>query len=61
MGEINSLVFLAGEEDARLRRLISGVEESGRECQCFHDLGAIDGSPEDSFSKFWCFPRLPVP
>jgi hypothetical protein len=37
MGEINSLVFLAGEEDARLRRLIAGVEESGRECQCFPD------------------------
>ncbi|MDC3258948.1 serine/threonine-protein phosphatase [Porticoccaceae bacterium] len=55
MGEINSLVFLAGEEDARLRRLIAGVEESGRECQCFPDLGAIDGSPEDSFSQVLVF------
>jgi len=55
MGEINSLVFLAGEKDARLSRLISGVEESGRECQCFHDLGAIDGSPEDSFPQVLVF------
>ena len=55
MCEINSWVFLAGEEDARLRMLISGVEESGRECQCFHDLGAIDGSPEDSFPQVLVF------
>ena len=55
MGEINSLVFLAGEEDARLSRLISGIEESGRQCQCFHDLSSIDGSPEDSFSQVLVF------
>ena len=55
MGEINSLVFLAGEKDARLSRLISGVEESGRQCQCFPDLGSIDGSPEDSFSQVLVF------
>ena len=55
MGEINSLVFLAGEEDARLRRLISGVEESGRQCQCFPDLSSIDGSSEDSFSQVLVF------
>jgi len=55
MGEINSLVFLAGEEDARLRGLISGIEESGRECQCFPDLSSIDGSPEDSFPQVLVF------
>jgi len=55
MGEINSLVFLAGEEDARLRRLIAGVEESGRECQCFPDLSSLDGSSEDSFSQVLVF------
>ena len=55
MGEINSLVFLAGEEDARLSRLISGIEESGRQCQCFPDLSSIDGSSEDSFSQVVVF------
>jgi serine phosphatase RsbU (regulator of sigma subunit) len=55
MGEINSLVFLAGEEDARLRGLISGIEESGRECQCFPDLSSIDGSPEDSCPQVLVF------
>ena len=55
MGEINSLVFLAGEKDARLSRLISGVEESGRQCRCFPDLSCIDGSPEDSFSQVLVF------
>lgn len=55
MGEINSLVFLAGEEDARLSRLISGIEESGRHCQCFPDLSSIDGSSEDSFSQVVVF------
>ena len=55
MGEINSLVFLAGEEDARLRRLIAGVEESGRECQCFPDLSSLDGSSEDSCPQVLVF------
>lgn len=55
MGEINSLVFLAGEENARLSRLISGIEESGRQCQCFPDLSSIDGSSEDSFSQVVVF------
>ena len=55
MGEINSLVFLAGEEDARLSRLISGIEESGRQCECFPDLNSIDGSSEDSFSQVVVF------
>ena len=55
MGEINSLVFLAGEEDARLSRLISGIEESGRQCQCFPGLSSIDGSSEDSFSQVVVF------
>ena len=55
MGEINSLVFLAGEEDAKLSRLISGIEESGRQCQCFPDLSSIDGSSEDSFSQVVVF------
>ena len=55
MGEINSLVFLAGEEDARLSRLISGIEESRRQCQCFPDLSSIDGSSEDSFSQVVVF------
>ena len=55
MSEINSLVFLAGEEDARLKGLISGIEESGRQCQCFPDLSSIDGSPEDSFPQVLVF------
>ena len=55
MGEVKSAVFLIGEKNTKLERLMSKIEENGRLCRHLSDLNELSTVCEDEFSQIVAF------
>ena len=59
MGEVKSAVFLVGEKNAELERLMSRIEGGGHYCRYLSDLNDLSAVCEDDFSQIVAFSPSP--
>ena len=59
MGEVKSAVFLVGEKNAELERLMSRIEGGGHYCRYLSDLNDLSTVCEDDFSQIVAFSPSP--
>ena len=60
MGEVKSAVFLVGEKNAKLERLMSRIEGGGHHCRYLSDLNDLSDVCEDDFSQVVAFSPSPA-